>query len=62
MGLVLNSRFGWAWADPIAGLKIVALAVKEGIDAGKGQTCCPAPVTAVSGTPRRGCDCCAGWR
>ena len=40
VGLVLNSAFGLAWADPVAGLVIAGLAVKEGIDAWKGDPCC----------------------
>ncbi|GAS95522.1 cation efflux protein [Mycolicibacterium canariasense] len=40
-GLVLNSLLGWFWADPIAGLVIAAVAVKEGRDAWRGDTCCP---------------------
>ena len=39
-GLVLNSAFGWFWADPIAGLIIAVIAVREGIDAWRGDTCC----------------------
>ena len=39
VGLVLNSLFGWWWADPIAGLVIVAFAVREGIEAWKGDAC-----------------------
>ena len=39
-GLVLNSLFGWAWADPIAALVIAAVAVKEGRAAWKGRLCC----------------------
>ncbi|MDX1881852.1 cation diffusion facilitator family transporter [Mycolicibacterium sp. 120270] len=58
IGLVLNSMFGWAWADPIAGLVIAAIALKEGIDAWKGETCCPAPVTKPSGETAHDCDCC----
>jgi len=30
VGLVLNSLLGWSWADPIAGLVIAAVALKEG--------------------------------
>ncbi|QDT63233.1 cation diffusion facilitator family transporter [Calycomorphotria hydatis] len=30
VGLGLNSLFGWSWADPVAGLIIVPLLVKEG--------------------------------
>ena len=44
VGLVLNSLFGWSWADPIAGLVIAAVAVKEGRDAWKGDACCTAPL------------------
>jgi divalent metal cation (Fe/Co/Zn/Cd) transporter len=40
-GLVLNATLGWHWADPIAALVIAAVAVKEGIDAWKGDNCCP---------------------
>lgn len=43
-GLALNSLFGWSWADPIAALVIAAVAVKEGREAWRGDTCC-APVS-----------------
>lgn len=39
-GLLLNSLFGWSWADPIAGLFIAAIATKEGRDTWRGDTCC----------------------
>jgi divalent metal cation (Fe/Co/Zn/Cd) transporter len=46
LGLVLNSAFGWSWADPVAALVIAAVAVKEGRDAWRGETCCaPIPET-----------------
>ena len=32
-GLALNSAFGWWWADPVAALVIVAVAVREGAEA-----------------------------
>jgi divalent metal cation (Fe/Co/Zn/Cd) transporter len=58
VGLLLNSVFGWSWADPIAAMVIAVIAVKEGINAWKGDTCCPAPVQA-NATPAPGtCDCC----
>lgn len=47
LGLGLNAMFGWSWADPIAALVIAAVAVKEGRDAWRGDTCCP-PLTTVS--------------
>lgn len=46
LGLVLNSAFGWSWADPVAALVIAAVAVKEGRAAWRGDTCCaPIPET-----------------
>jgi divalent metal cation (Fe/Co/Zn/Cd) transporter len=40
VGLLLNSLFGWSWADPVAALFIAAIAVREGINAWKGDACC----------------------
>lgn len=39
-GLVLNSLFGWWWADPVAALGMVPLIAKEGWDAIRGDSCC----------------------
>ncbi|OBF30882.1 cobalt transporter [Mycobacterium sp. ACS1612] len=39
-GLLLNSLFGWSWADPVAALGIAAIAVREGINAKRGDPCC----------------------
>nr|WP_197061000.1 cation transporter [Microbacterium mangrovi] len=39
IGLLLNSLFSWSWADPIAGLVIAVFAIREGIEAWKGDTC-----------------------
>jgi divalent metal cation (Fe/Co/Zn/Cd) transporter len=55
VGLVLNSLFGWAWADPIAGLVIVGIAIREGVGAWRGDTCCPTPLRTNSTDD---CDCC----
>ncbi|MEV3960669.1 cation transporter [Nocardia sp. NPDC050193] len=62
-GLLLNSLFGWSWTDPLAALVIAAVAVKEGRNAWKGDTCCPVPVAPRESSPptgrgRRDCDCC----
>ena len=40
VGLLLNAWFGWSWADPIAGLVIAAVALKEGREAWRGDACC----------------------
>ncbi|MEV6325341.1 cation transporter [Nocardia sp. NPDC051787] len=60
VGLLLNSLFGWSWADPIAALVIAVVAVKEGTNAWKGDTCCPAPaaLTATGRSTGHDCDCC----
>lgn len=39
VGLVLNSLFGWSWADPLAALVIAGFAIREGIEAWKGDSC-----------------------
>jgi divalent metal cation (Fe/Co/Zn/Cd) transporter len=39
-GLAANAVLGWWWADPIAGLVIAAIAVSEGREAWRGDTCC----------------------
>ena len=38
-GLILNATVGWWWADPIAALAIAALAVNEGREAWRGESC-----------------------
>jgi divalent metal cation (Fe/Co/Zn/Cd) transporter len=39
-GLLLNALLGWWWADPVAGLVMVPIIAKEGIEALRGETCC----------------------
>lgn len=46
IGLAVNSLFGWWWADPAAALVIAVVAVKEGREAWRGDTCC-APGAAL---------------
>lgn len=40
IGLLVNSILGWSWADPIAALVIAGIAVKEGVNAWRGDACC----------------------
>ncbi len=40
VGLAVNSLFGWSWGDPVAALVIAAVAVREGVEAWRGQRCC----------------------
>ena len=59
VGLLLNSLLGWSWADPIAALVIAAVAVREGVEAWKGDSCCATPVVKGIGIDRDdACDCC----
>lgn len=37
VGLLLNSLFGWWWADSVAALVVAALAVREGVEAWRGD-------------------------
>ncbi|MBV7295494.1 cation transporter [Corynebacterium sp. TAE3-ERU12] len=55
IGLVLNSWLGWWWADPAAALVIAALAVREGVEAWKGDGCALAAGRALDAQPGDGC-------
>jgi divalent metal cation (Fe/Co/Zn/Cd) transporter len=39
-GLLLNGVAGWWWADPVAGLVMVPIIAKEGVDGLRGTACC----------------------
>jgi divalent metal cation (Fe/Co/Zn/Cd) transporter len=61
-GLVLNSAFGWWWADPLAALVIAGFAVREGVEAWRGDACAMS-AGALLRDPEAdgcdpGCDCC----
>jgi divalent metal cation (Fe/Co/Zn/Cd) transporter len=57
VGLVLNATLGWGWADPIAGLVIAAVALREGTGAWKGEGCC---AIGATGHAEDGCGCADG--
>jgi divalent metal cation (Fe/Co/Zn/Cd) transporter len=63
LGLGGNALFGLWWLDPVAALAIAALAVREGVESWRGESCCiPA---AESGGEACTDDCCAPagpWR
>jgi divalent metal cation (Fe/Co/Zn/Cd) transporter len=42
IGLGANALLGWWWADPITALAIAAIALREGRESWKGETCCDA--------------------
>lgn len=65
VGLVLNAAWGWAWADPVAGLVIAGLAAKEAWSAWHGDGCCAGPIPPSPKKPSTakccdatGGDCC----
>ncbi len=57
VGLLANSLAGWAWADSLAALVIAGFAVREGIEAWRGDACCAASASVLVG--EREADCCA---
>ncbi|MBG6084786.1 cation diffusion facilitator family transporter [Zhihengliuella flava] len=58
IGLLLNAVLGWAWADPVAALAIAGFAVREGLEAWRGEACAQ-PVSQLVSTeePAGGCGC-----
>lgn len=56
IGLVLNATLGWAWADPVAGLVIAAVAVREGLEAWRGEGCCAPATSDTEGCSDGCCD------
>jgi divalent metal cation (Fe/Co/Zn/Cd) transporter len=55
-GLLGNALFGAWWLDPIVGLLIAVVAVREGVDAWRGEGCCVSgPLPAASACED---DCC----
>lgn len=59
VGLLLNALLGWAWADSVAALVIAVFAVREGLEAWKGESC-TVPVSALTGEREvEACECCA---
>jgi len=48
LGLLLNGALGWTWADAVAGLVITVFAIREGIEAWRGDAC-TVPVAVLTG-------------
>jgi divalent metal cation (Fe/Co/Zn/Cd) transporter len=58
VGLLLNALLGWTWADPLAALAIAGFAVRQGLEAWRGEACA-VPVSALTGEREMvECDCC----
>lgn len=56
LGLVANATLGWAWADPLAALVIAAVAVREGLEAWRGDACGCVPQPTAGSSSVDGCD------
>jgi divalent metal cation (Fe/Co/Zn/Cd) transporter len=56
VGLGANAIGGWWWADPLTAMLIAGVAVREGREAWRGESCCATPV----GVGEDAChdDCC----
>src|SRR6185437_7293739 len=61
VGLLVNSLFGWWWADPVAALIIAGFAVREGREAWRGESCCAPSLSIATRGEADGCGggCCA---
>ncbi|MET4098149.1 divalent metal cation (Fe/Co/Zn/Cd) transporter [Agrococcus sp. UYP10] len=58
LGLLANSLVGWWWADAVAALVVAGLAVREGIEAWRGELCC-APSLDADEDSQDATACCA---
>jgi divalent metal cation (Fe/Co/Zn/Cd) transporter len=56
VGLLGNALVGAWWLDPVVGLLIAGVAVREGLETWRGEGCCAVPSTADDD---RTDDCCA---
>ena len=43
LGLLLDALLGWWWADAVVGLVVAGLALRDGVEAWRGDACCAAP-------------------
>ncbi len=58
VGLLGNALFGFWWLDPVVGLVIAAVAIREGIESWRGEGCCVAPPLATD-APSCHDECCS---
>jgi divalent metal cation (Fe/Co/Zn/Cd) transporter len=63
VGLVGNAAFGAWWLDPVVGLLVAGVAVKEGLEAWRGEGCCISSPLGSAGRTYDDCrrpdaDCC----
>jgi divalent metal cation (Fe/Co/Zn/Cd) transporter len=60
-GLAANAAVGAWWLDPLVGLLIAAIAVREGLEAWRGEDCasCSSPLALTARDEACAGDCCA---
>ena len=58
-GLLANALFGAWWLDPVVGLLIAAVAVREGQEAWRGEGCCVSAPLPATGAVDCADDCCS---
>jgi divalent metal cation (Fe/Co/Zn/Cd) transporter len=58
VGLGANALCGLWWADPVTALVIAGVAVKEGRESWRGDSCCAAPIAAESEAHDDADECC----
>jgi divalent metal cation (Fe/Co/Zn/Cd) transporter len=56
VGLLLNAALGWWWADPVVGLVVAGLAIREGREAWRGESCSCVPALDQDTHGTCGCD------
>jgi len=56
LSILANAALGWWWLDPIAGLGIAGLAVREGREAWAGEVCADCAPISMSPSRERRCS------
>jgi Co/Zn/Cd efflux system component len=57
VGLGGNALLGWWWLDPAVALVISLVALREGRESWRGESCCTAPIAVDAGDCQD--DCCS---
>jgi divalent metal cation (Fe/Co/Zn/Cd) transporter len=58
--ILANAALGWWWLDPIAGLGISGLAIREGRETWRGALCADCASIALGSDRRAGTHACRG--
>ena len=56
VGLLGNALVGAWWLDPVVGLLIAGVAVREGLETWRGEGCCAVPSMSKGGCDDDCCD------